>query len=96
MKDRLKYFIVQTQELISKELAKSSRQKIEEIDFKSIYMNLYSFSSKLKFIGRDELGKELRIIAKNLIEKPTEIKKEIPSMLTRVLQLSTDIDSYIE
>jgi len=95
-KDRMKYFLEQTKQAISKSVQHSKGKLIYETDFKEAYLNLYSFSSKLKIIGRDELCTECREIAKILIEKPEDQEHNFPHLIKKILDLSEDMESYLK
>ncbi len=95
-KNRMKYFLEQTKQAISRSVQHSKGKPIYETDFKDAYLNLYSFSSKLKIIGRDDLCTECRDFAKILIEKPEDQEHNFPNLLKKVLELSEDMESYLK
>ena len=95
-KDRMKYFLEQTKQAINRSVQHSKGKPIYETDFKDAYLNLYSFSSKLKIIGRDDLCTEYRDFAKILIEKPEDQERNFPNLIKKILALSEDMESYLK
>ena len=95
-KDRMKYFLEKTKEAINISVQHSKGRPIYETDFKDAYLNLYSFSSKLKIIGKDDLCAEYREIAKIFIDKPEDQEHNFPSLISKVLNLSEDMDFYLK
>jgi len=95
-KERMKYFLEKAKQDINRSVQTSKGKPIYEADFKDAYLNLYSFSSKLKIIGRDDLCAECREIAKILIDKPEGQEHNFPNLIKKVLELSDDMDSYLK
>jgi hypothetical protein len=95
-KERMKYFLEKTKQAINRSIQTSKGKPIYEVDFKDAYLNLYSFSSKLKIIGRDDLCVECRDIAKILIDKPEDQVHNFPNLIKKILDLSDDMDSYLK
>ena len=95
-KDRMKYFLEKTKQAINTSVQHSKGKLIYETDFKEAYLNLYSFSSKLKIIGKDELCAECREIAKIFIDKPEDQVHNFPNLISKVLNMSEDMDYYLK
>ena len=95
-KDRMKYFLEKTKQAINTSVQHSKGKPIYEADFKDAYLNLYSFSSKLKILGRDEICFECREIAKILIDKPEDQVHNFPKLISKVLNMSEDMDFYLK
>nr|WP_147664704.1 hypothetical protein [Candidatus Prometheoarchaeum syntrophicum]QEE17819.1 hypothetical protein DSAG12_03657 [Candidatus Prometheoarchaeum syntrophicum] len=95
-KERMKYFLEQTKQAINRSIQHSKGKLIYETDFKDAYLNLYSFSSKLKFIGRDDLCTKYREFAKILIEKPEDQERNFSNVIKKILDLSEDMESYFK
>jgi len=95
-KERMKYFLEKTKEAINRSVQTSKGKLIYEADFKDAYLNLYSFSSKLKIIGKNDLCDECRDIAKILIDKPEDQLHNFPLLIKKVLDLSEDMDFYLK
>jgi len=95
-KDRMKYFLEKAKQAINRSVHHSKGKTIYETDFKDAYLNLYSFSSKLKIIGRDDLCAECREIAKIFIDKPEDQVHNFPNLISKVLNMSEDMDFYLK
>ena len=95
-KDRMNYFLEQTKQAINRSIQHSKGKPIYETDFKEAYLNLYSFSSKLKIIGRDDLCAEYREFAKILIDKPEDQVHNFPNLIKKVLDLPDDMEYYLK
>jgi hypothetical protein len=94
-KQKIVFFLSNAKQAISKTVDKLSGKPLHELDYKDAYLNLYSFSTKLKIIGRDELSDEYRELAQTLIDKPQEKLGEFSKTISRILSLSEDPESYI-
>ena len=94
-KNRMKYFLEHTKEAINSAIQHSHGKPVYDADFKDAYLNLYSFSSKLKLIGRDDLCAECREIAKIFIDKPAEQVHNFPDLIKKVLNFPEDMESYL-
>ena len=92
----MKYFLEKTKQAINISVQHSKGRPIFETDFKDAYLNLYSFSSKLKIIGKSELCAECREIAKIFIDKPEDQVHNFPNLISKVLNLSEDMDYYLK
>ncbi|MHA1584793.1 MAG: hypothetical protein ACTSWL_06035, partial [Promethearchaeota archaeon] len=95
IKFKLTRYLHDTKSTISEIVEKSPHSSLYDLDFKDVYLKFYSFSSKLRFIGRNDLSEEFRSMAKNLIDKPPEKEHEFSLMIRRMLNLSDDINDYI-
>ncbi len=95
-KDRMKYFLEKTKQAINSSVQHSKGNPIYETDFKDAYLNLYSFSSKLKIIGKNDICDECREIAKVFIDKPEDQEHNFPNLISKILNLSDDMDSYLK
>ena len=95
-KDKLRYFLSNTKNAINKTVDRVGGRNLFDLDFKDAYLNLYSFSTKLKMIGRADMSEEYRGIARMFIDKPEEMRGEFSQLVTKVINLSDDIDSYFQ
>jgi hypothetical protein len=95
-KEKMAYFLKRTKEAISKTVeGGGGGSSLMNMDFKDAYLNFYSFSSKLKMFGNNEVAEEYIAIARFLLEKPEEQGGELSKYISQVLSLNDDIDSYI-
>ncbi len=97
-KTKLEYYLKETKEFISNNLRKRqiSNATLFDFGYRDAYINLYSFSKKLKLLGRLDLAEKYYKVSKLLIDKPAEIKSEFPSILKDLMNLPDNADEYIE
>ena len=95
LKEKLAYYLRQAKSSISNSVEQSGHKPLYDIDFRDSYVNLYSFSTKLKFVGRDDLSEKYKAWAMALIEKTPELKEEFSTIVNSILKLPDDIDIYI-
>jgi hypothetical protein len=93
-KQKIAYFLHNTKAAISKAVEIIGRKPLSELDFKDAYMNLYSFSTKLKTIGRDDLAEQYRQMAQLFIDKKEEEREQLSQALKNILNLPDEIDYY--
>lgn len=95
-KQKITYFLGNAKQAISKVVEVIGRKALVDLDFKDAYMNLYSFSTKLKIIGRDDLSDEYRQVAQLLIDKPEGRRDELSRSISRILNLPDDPNYYMQ
>jgi hypothetical protein len=95
LKEKLAYYLRQAKFSISNSVEQSGHKPLYDIDFRDSYVNLYSFSTKLKFVGRDDLSEKYKAWAMILIEKPPEKESEFSTIINSILKLPDDINLYI-
>lgn len=97
-KQKITYYLSRAKECIAGNFQKRqvSDDSIFNLSYRDAYINLYSFSKKLKLLGKVDLAGECYKISKYLIDKPEEIKPEFRSILERVMDLPDAPDAYIE
>lgn len=96
-KQQITYYLKRAKECISGNFQKRqvSDDSIFDLSYRDAYINLYSFSKKLKLLGNIELAKEYYIISKYLIDKPDKIKPRFRFILEQILELPDSPDAYI-
>ena len=94
-KQKISYFLNTTKNAISK-VVDLMGKPLMELDFKDAYMNLYSFSTKLKVIGRDDLADHYRQIAQLLIDKKEEEREQLSQSIRMILNLPDDPEYYLK
>jgi len=97
-KQKITYYLSKAKECIASNFQKRqiSDDSIFNLSYRDAYINLYSFSKKLKLLGKVDLAGECYKISKYLIDKPEEIKPEFRSILERVMDLPDSPDAYME
>jgi len=64
-------------------------------DFKNSYLNLYSFSTKLKLIKENEGWEIYRELASKLIDKDSLSDQELSEIIQTLLNMSTNVEDYL-
>ena len=97
-KQKITYYLSRAKECISANFNKqhTSNGSIFDLSYRDAYINLYSFSKKLKSLGKIEMARKYYTISKYLIDKPDEIKPKFRSLLEQVMELPDSPEAYIE
>ncbi|MHA1805896.1 MAG: hypothetical protein ACTSU4_15380, partial [Promethearchaeota archaeon] len=69
---------------------------LKDGNFRDAYMNLYSFSSKLKKITNSEKHEKYKKLATHLIEKENLSETEFAKIIDTILNLSEKIEDYFK
>jgi hypothetical protein len=93
---KVSIYLSEAKKVISENFKKRPVSKsLFDLPYREAYINLYSFSNKIKILGNVELAEKYKKVARLLIDKPPEIQKEFKSMLEDVLALPDDPNKYI-
>ncbi len=92
-KYKINYFITKTKDAINKTVQNVGGQGISDLNFRDAYISLYSFSSKLKSLGKEDLSGKYRDWAKELIDKNDPQK--ISNLISEILKLPDSADFYL-
>ena len=95
-KQRLAYFLQNAKVSISKAVELIGKKPILDMDFKDAYMNLCSFNTKLKLLGRDDLANQYHEITQSLIDKKADQQEQLSKSLRMVLNLPDNAEDYIK
>ena len=97
-KSKVEFFLSRVKACISENLRKrqTSDQSLFDLGYRDAYIDLYSFSKKLKLIGRLDLAEKYYKVSKLLIDKPKEIKPKFPSILKDIMSLPDDAEEYFK
>jgi len=94
VKFKLNYYLERTREALTEAIDNLSNKPIHQGDYKNTYLNLYSFSTKLKLIK--ENGWEIyRELATKLIEKDTLSDQDLSELIQKLLKMSSNIEDYL-
>lgn len=94
VKLKLNYYLERTREALTEAIDNLSNKPIHLGDYKNTYLNLYSFSTKLKLIK--ENGWEIyRELATKLIEKDTLSDQDLSVLIQNLLKMSSNIEDYL-
>ena len=94
-KDKLSYYLTRTKESITKIVETGKGKSLFDLDFNQVYINLYSFSTKLKFVGNNAMSERYRTYAKILVDKPEGKKNEFSNVIREILNLSNNIEDFL-
>ncbi|MGQ4875485.1 MAG: hypothetical protein ACP6IY_15570 [Promethearchaeia archaeon] len=92
---KLDYYLKSVKENINKAVERLGEKSIKEGDFKDVYLNLYSFSTKLKNITAGKKWEEYREMAQKLIDKDSTSEHELSEIVSNILKMSDNVDDYL-
>jgi len=91
---KLNYYLEKTRESLEDAIELLGDKSIHLGDYKNIYINLYSFSTKLKLIK--ENGWEIyRELASKLIDKESLSDHDLSELIQKLLKMSSNIEDYL-
>ena len=93
-KIKLNYYLERTKVTISLAVDSLGVKSLNEGDYKDVYLNLYSFSNKLKNIVNDDSWEIYRDMGNRLINKDETPPEEISEAIKFVLKMNDDIKTY--
>lgn len=94
VKFKLSYYLEKTRKALNEAINELGNKPLHLGDYKNTYLNLYSFSSKLKLIK--ESGWEIyRDSANKLIERDTINDHELSKLIQDLLKMSSNIEDYL-
>lgn len=91
---RLGYYLSKAKESLNFTLDTLSGKSISHGQYRDVYSNLYSFSSKLKNFAEDDIQKKYYELAKKFIEVDKISHQELSQLILEVLNMNNDIESY--
>ena len=93
---KLNYYLERIKETMHEAVKKVQNKNIKDGIYRDVYLNLYSFSTKLKLLTSEDDWLEFQKIAKMLIEKESVSDSELAEGITKILQMRDNIDYYIK
>ena len=93
-KIKLNYYLERTKVTISLAVDSLGTRGLNEGDYKDVYLNLYSFSNKLKNIVNDDSWEIYRDMGNRLIKKDEIPPEEISDAIKFILKMNDDIETY--
>ena len=93
-KFKLNYYLEKIKVSLSEAIEHLGNKSIHSGDFKNSYLNLYSFSTKLKLINENS-WKIYYDMASKLIDKETLSERELSEMIQNLLKMSSNVDDYL-
>ena len=94
-KIRLKFFLKRVKEAVKIALNTYGDKSLIHGDFKEVYTNLYSFSSKLKNFASAEVYEKYYHLASKLVYKKGISSEDFASIIYEISNMDNDIESYI-
>ncbi len=95
-KIRLKYYLNRARESLKVALDTFGKRTLIEGDFKEVYSNLYSFSSKLKNLASIEVYEKYYHLASKLINRKGISPEEFLLVIDEISNMDENIESYFE
>ncbi|MFX1392607.1 MAG: hypothetical protein ACFFAH_03440 [Promethearchaeota archaeon] len=71
-----------------------TKEALKEKNYKEAYLNLYSFSTKLKNMAKSHVQKKYNDLAKKLMRKDDLSKIEFSQIISEILLMPDNIDEY--
>ena len=93
-KFKLNYYLEGIKVSLNEAVANLGNNPIHSGDFKNAYLNLYSFSTKLKLMNEND-WKIYRDMASRLIDKEALTEHELSEIIQNVLKMSFNVDDYL-
>ena len=94
-KFKVNYYLEKIKVSLNEVVENLGNNPIHSGDFKSTYLNLYSFSTKLKLMNEND-WKIYRDMASRLIDKETLTEHELSEIIQNLLKMSSNIDDYLD
>ena len=95
LKLKLDYYLRRTKESLSSTVDTLGSKSILAGDYKDTYLNLYSFSTKLKHITASGEWDTYRKLAQTLIDKEEYDEEEINNAISTILKMSDNVEDYV-
>ena len=95
-KIRLKYYLNQVRESLKVTLHTLGKRTLIGGDFKDVYSNLYSFSSKLKNFASEEVYEKYYNLASKLIYRKGISPEEFSLIIDEIRNMDENIESYFQ
>lgn len=92
---KLKYYLKAIKETLSKTVDALGNKSLKMGDYKDCYLNLYSFSSKVKYLTDSVDFKKFKDWAMKIINKDEVSDQEFSEIIMNVLKMSDDLEDYI-
>jgi len=94
-KIRLKHYLTQVKQLLKGNLGSCGDRTLIGGDFKEVYSNLYSFSSKLKNFASVEIYEKYYHLASKLVYRKGISPEEFSLIIDEISNMDENIDSYL-
>ncbi|MGV9199094.1 MAG: hypothetical protein ACOC44_04850 [Promethearchaeia archaeon] len=95
-KYKLEYYLEKVKISLNNSLNNIGNKSLRQGDYKDAYLNLYSFSTKLRSLTEDNSWEKYRNLAKALINKNEKENREISNTISEILNMKENIDYYLD
>ncbi len=95
IKLKLDYYLTKAKKTLSDAVEFLGNQTLERGDYKEAYINLYSFSTKLKLLTSNQEYIKYRDLAMKLMDKENLSHHELSSAISSILRLNNNIEEYL-
>ncbi len=92
---KLQYYLENAKKALSYTLDNLGTKSLKAGDYKDTYLNLYSFSTKLKNLADKDTYKHYQALAKALIDKDELSADDLSQIISKILAMKDDIDYYL-
>ncbi|HEY0090638.1 MAG TPA: hypothetical protein VGB37_17435 [Candidatus Lokiarchaeia archaeon] len=92
---KLQYFLERIKVTLSQAVDALGTKPYKEGTYRDVYVNLYSFSNKLKLISESENYKDYQNMANMLIEKDDISDDELQKVVSKIMNMKEDIAFYM-
>ena len=96
LKIKLAYYLDQAKIALNKVVTNIGSKTLRDINFREVFLNLYSFSSKLKLIAEPKVYRKYEAMAKKLMDKEAVSNEELSSIVSEILALNSDVDYFLD
>jgi len=93
-KFKVNYYLEKIRVSLNEAVQNLGNNPIHSGDFKNAYLNLYSFSTKLKLMNENN-WKIYRDMASRLIDKEALTEHELSEIIQNLLKMSSNVDDYL-
>ncbi len=94
-KIKLNYYLEKIKYTIHQAINQLGNKPLNQGDYKDVYLNLYSFSNKLKNMSNDDKWQEYRDLAINIINKDEIPFEELSDSISAILKMSDNIEDFL-
>ncbi len=94
-KFKLNYYLNKIKTSLNEAIVNLGNNPIHLGDFKNSYLNLYSFSTKLKLVKENEGWEIYRELASKLIDKDSLSDHELSEIIQTLLNMSNNVEDYL-
>jgi len=93
-KIKLEYYLKNVKSEIKKSITKLSNDNLHDGNYSDVYLNLFSFSAKLKNFAEPKICEKYHNLAKVLSNKYEFSNENISQVINEVLKINDDIEEY--